>query len=535
MPWFHNAVVYQIYPRSFADSNADGIGDLAGVTSRVDYLKSLGIDAVWLSPFYPSQLADGGYDVDDYTDVDPRLGTLEDFDAMVAALHAVDIKVVVDIVPNHTSDQHEWFRAALSSEPGSPERDRYIFREGTDGQPPNDWQSGFGGPIWEHVGGDQWYHHYFAKEQPDLNWDNPEVRAFFLHVLRFWLDRGVDGFRVDVAHGLIKDWDAYDRPWSDVGFLTADDHPFWDVQRAQTPTSVLEVYADWRAVLDSYDPPRFAVAEAGVKGHRRSAYAAALGQSFNFQLQDADWTIDSFRDAVVAGLADRESSGSTTWLLGSHDTPRVATRFGLPDQTDTQGGARSWLMTGGTSPLVDAQLGQRRARAAALALMALPGSLYIFQGDELGLQEVGDLPDDVLQDPIAFRNRDVEKGRDGTRVPIPWTSEPPSFGFGDAPAHLPQPDWFAAHAVAVEDAEPSSTLNLYRAGLAARKGIDPAAEVEWQDAPEGVLRFRRGKLECVICFTGTIEVDPYALIVSSEALDGTTLGPDQTAWLAVGD
>lgn len=524
--WWRDAVIYQIYPRSFADSNGDGIGDLPGITSRVDYLASLGIDAVWLSPFYPSALADGGYDVDDYCDVDPRLGTLDDFDDLVAALHGAGIKILIDIVPNHTSDRHEWFRAALAAEPGSPERDRYIFRRGDNGQPPNDWLSGFGGSIWEPVGDGWWYFHFFAREQPDLNWDNPEVRAMFLDVLRFWLDRGVDGFRVDVAHGMKKDWAGFDRPWSEVGFETKPGHPFWDVDPG------LAHYRDWRDLFDSYDPPRFAVAEADARGDRRVAYARALGQSFNFQMQNADWTPGSFAAAIEAGLADAALVGSTTWLLGCHDSPRVATRFGLPliGGHGSQHVARAWLMTDGTEPALDHAAGTRRARAAALTLLALPGSMYIYQGDELGLHEVGDLPEEVLQDPIAFRNREQEKGRDGCRVPLPWTAQGPSFGFGDAPAHLPQPAWFGDHAV--ESQAEGSTLELYRSAIASRRSL--SGPLEWMESPSSVLRFRRGDVECLVCFDAVIPIDADRVIVASSPLSGGVLGPDQTAWLRLG-
>lgn len=524
--WWHDSVVYQIYPRSFADSNGDGIGDLPGITSRVPYLASLGIDAVWLSPFYPSALADGGYDVDDYCGVDPRLGTLADFDELVADLHAAGIKIIIDIVPNHTSDRHPWFQAALAAEPGSPERERYIFRRGVDGQPPNDWLSGFGGSIWEPVGDDWWYFHYFAREQPDLNWDNPEVAAMFLDVIRFWLDRGVDGFRVDVAHGMKKDWSGFDRPWSQVGHMTQPGHPFWDVDPE------LAHYRPWRDLFDSYQPPRFAVAEADARGGRRVAYASLLGQSFNFQMQDADWTHDSFAEAIRAGLDDAELVGSTTWLLGCHDSPRVATRFGLPlsDERNSQGIARAWLMTNGTEPALNHELGIRRARAAALALMALPGSMYIYQGDELGLHEVGDLPDEVLQDPIAFRNRAVEKGRDGCRVPLPWTQTGPSLGFGDVEAHLPQPAWFADHAADAQGED--SVLATYRAGLAARREL--TGPLEWLDSPAGVLRFRRGGVECMVCFDATYPIDRGQVVVASSPLTADTVGPDQTVWLRTG-
>ncbi len=321
-------MVYQIYPRSFADAGGDGIGDLPGITSRVGYLAELGVDAVWLSPFYPSPLADGGYDVVDYRDVDPRLGTLGDFDVLVAALHGRGLKMIIDVVPNHTSEEHPWFRAALAAAPGSPERARYLFRDGRGSageEPPNDWQSGFGGPAWHRVGDGQWYFHYFAKEQPDLNWNNPEVRADFRTTLRFWADRGVDGFRVDVAHGLVKDMSEPYRPWAEISemmIFSDGSHPLWDRD------DVHQVYADWRRVFAEYDPPRFAVAEACVHPSRRARYASAdsLGQAFNFEMQDADWRATDFRRVIDSGLADmRESGSTTTWLLGCHDSPRVAT------------------------------------------------------------------------------------------------------------------------------------------------------------------------------------------------------------------
>lgn len=527
LPWFRDAVVYQVYPRSFADSDGDGMGDLRGIASRIDYFRELGIDAIWLSPFYPSALADGGYDVDDYFEVDPRLGTLTDFDELVAALHAAGIRLVIDLAPNHTSDRHEWFRSALAAGPGSAERERYIFRQGAEGEPPNDWQSGFGGGAWEPIGDEWWYFHIFAKEQPDLNWDNQEVREYFIDVLRFWLDRGVDGFRVDVAHGLMKDWSAIDRPWHEVGFLTTEGHPFWDVP------GVLDIYSGWRDVLGEYSPPRFAVAEASVFGERRAAYAGALGQAFNFQMQDADWTPASYRAAIDEGLRDLQLTGSTTWLLGCHDAPRVATRFGLPRQDETPRAAREWLLTNGTVPQVDVELGRRRAEAAALALMALPGSLYIYQGDELGLPEVADLPEEALQDPIAVRNRGVEKGRDGCRVPLPWTATGPSLGFGSAGAHLPQPEWFADYAAATQNRDPYSTLGRYQCGLANRKLIDQTSSFEWLDAPLGVLRFARGGLECVVCFDGTYRIDADRVVLASSPVSDEA-GPDQTVWLTRG-
>ena len=347
--WWKDAVVYQVYPRSFADLDGNGIGDLKGVTSRVPYLKALGVDAVWLSPFYPSALADGGYDVDDYRDVAPEIGTLEDFDEMSAALHDAGIRLMADLVPNHSSNRHRWFRAAMAGGPDAPERALYHVREGRGEhgeEPPSDWRSMFGGSIWERIddvddagrpltgpGTDrpyQWYLHIFAPEQPDLNWDNPAVREDFKETLRFWCDRGVDGFRVDVAPGMAKDISDLDRPWSEIPWWPLPEdgsHPMFD------RNEVHDIYREWREVLDSYDPPRFAVAEAGVPATRRPLYAASAGQAFNFQMQDADFTAPSFAWAIDAGLADEAASGSTTWVLGCHDVFRVASRYAFDMDT----------------------------------------------------------------------------------------------------------------------------------------------------------------------------------------------------------
>src|SRR4051794_33302724 len=322
--WWRQAVVYQVYPRSFADADGDGIGDLPGVTSRVGYLAALGVDAVWLSPFYPSALADGGYDVDDYRDVDPRLGTLQDFDAMAAALHQAGLKVIVDIVPNHTSDRHPWFREAVAAGPGSRARERYIFRDGAGphGQrPPNDWESVFGGPAWHQVPDGQWYLHLFAPEQPDLNWDDREVRDDFLRTLRFWSDRGVDGFRVDVAHALAKD---LTEPYVTAvelaeGPIGGSSNPLWDRDELS------DIYAEWRAVFDEYDPPRTAVAEAWVPTHRRARYASqdGLGQAFNFDLLRAPWNAAFVKQVIDENVRLAEDSGTTsTWVLSNHDVVR---------------------------------------------------------------------------------------------------------------------------------------------------------------------------------------------------------------------
>ncbi|PZE85220.1 glycoside hydrolase family 13 protein [Curtobacterium sp. MCBD17_032] len=541
--WWRQASVYQIYPRSFADADGDGIGDLRGVTDRVPYLTSLGVEAVWLSPFYPSALADGGYDVDDYRDVDPRLGTLDDFDAMVAALHGAGIRVIVDVVPNHTSDRHAWFREALASPKGSPARARYVFRDGTgpSGQDaPADWVSIFGGPAWTAVGDGQWYLHSFAKEQPDLDWSNREVRDDFLRTLRFWSDRGVDGFRIDVAHGLAKDLPDGDLPtWAEVSAMPKDGtHPLWDRDE------VHEIYAEWRRVFEEYTPARTAVAEAWVPADRRARYASAegLGQAFNFDLLEADFDAGQFRSVIEFNLGLAEQSGSsTTWVFSNHDVVRHATRYALPPRsgdaehapsTDKQGSA--WLLAGGSQEDLDRDLGLRRARAATLLELALPGSAYLYQGEELGLHEVGDVPDADRQDPAYFRNPGVDVGRDGCRVPIPWTRTGESFGFGPGGAHLPQPAWFAASSVEAEDADPDSTLNLYRAALRLRRALQSEEHLEWlETGREDVLAFRRPNGWTSVTVFGD---EPYRLpegellLASAPVTDGVLAGVG-TAWL----
>ena len=533
--WRRQAVVYEIYVRSFADSNADGIGDINGITSRISYLASLGIDAVWLSPFYPSALADGGYDVDDYRNVDPKLGTLADFDVLIAALHAVNIKLVVDIVPNHSSNRHRWFLEALASPKGSPARDRYIFREGAgaDGsRPPTDWESLFsGGPSWTRVPDGQWYLHLFAPEQPDLNWNSRDVRDDFLKTLRFWSDRGVDGFRVDVAHCLAKDLtepllNRAELPDSDVH---DGSHPLWDRDE------VHEIYAEWRRILDEYDPPRTAVAEAVVHTSCRARYASpdGLGQAFNFDLMDVDFDAVQFRNTITTNLTEAKRAGaSLTWVLSSHDSIRHATRYGLPNDPSKKD-KEGWLLSAGTTPRLDIELGVRRARGASLLMLALPGSAYLFQGEELGLHEVADIPDPARQDPIFFRTAGVEKGRDGCRVPIPWTADGLSFGFGNNGAHLPQPAWFTAYSVQAEESKPTSTLHLYRRALDIRHQLQTSEELEWVENDEHLLHFvRPNGWQSVTNFGSELVTLPEgaAVITSSPLIDGK-LPPDSTAWI----
>ena len=471
--WWRTAVVYQVYPRSFADADGDGIGDLPGLTARLPYLADLGVDALWLTPFYPSPLADGGYDVADYRDVDPRLGTLADADALIAATHAAGLRLLIDIVPNHTSDQHPWFQEALAAAPGSESRARYHFRDGTgpDGaEPPSDWRSHFGGPAWERLPDGQWYLHLFAREQPDLNWDNPDVRAAFEETLRFWADRGVDGFRIDVAHALVKDMTEPLRSQTtlDTALPLDGTDPLYDRD------GLHEIYRSWRRVFDSYDPPRMAVAETWTPtSFRNYLYARPdeLGQVFDFALSKAPWDREAFGAVIATSLADQfeyaGADGGMTWVLSSHDVPRHASRLALPAGLDPM----VWVTSNDTDPHVDRAAGLRRARAATLLMLALPGSAYLYQGEELGLFEVADLPAGVLQDPIWERTGHTLKGRDGCRVPLPWARTGPSLGFGAGAGWLPQPPEFAELSVEAQDADPDSTLALYRAALRLRRGL----------------------------------------------------------------
>lgn len=555
--WWRQAVVYQIYPRSFYDADSDGLGDLKGVTAKADYLAQLGVDAVWLSPFYPSQLADGGYDVDDYRNVDPRLGTLEDFDAMVSALHQRRIKVVVDIVPNHSSNRHRWFQEALAAGPGSPERERYIFRDGQGPgghMPPSDWQSVFGGPAWTQVtesdgSPGQWYMHIFASEQPDWNWEHPDVHQEFLDTIRFWSDRGVDGFRVDVAHALTKSLKDPLPPVSELPneFEDFGAHPYWDRDE------VHHIYAQWRRVFNEYDPPRTAVAEAWVHPERLARYASpdGLGQAFSFDLLEVPFTAPDFRAAITKNLAEAQRSGaSSTWVLSNHDVVRHPTRYGLDVEAlvdrsgqrpltpigglDMSVAAKQWLLLGAPEDLLDRERGLRRARAAELLVLALPGSAYIYQGSELGLYEVVEIADEQRQDPSFFRNPGKDQGRDGCRVPLPWQAQADHFGFG-GPAHLPQPQWFAAHSVDCQEQGPESTLNLYRAALAARRHLQSteqmtAGELE---SPEVIHMVRPGGWESVTNFgTEPVKLPANAtLVLSSQPCDGTTLPGETTVWM----
>jgi alpha-glucosidase len=513
--WWRSAIFYQIYPRSFADGNGDGVGDLPGVTERLDYLADLGVDALWLSPFYTSPMKDGGYDVADPTDVDPIFGTLADFDDLVAAAHARGIKVTVDIVPNHFSDQHAWFQEALAAGPGSVERARFVFRDGKgpDGVlPPNNWPGMFGGSAWDRVPDGQWYLHLFAPEQPDVNWDNAEVVAEFERILRFWLDRGADGFRVDVAHSMAK---PAGLPDMDLSFYEGPNTQL--AQDLRFDNDGLHAHLQmFRRVLDSYSN-RMAVGEAWVPDDERLARYVRpdeLHLTFNFRLVEAEWSAAAFEAAIDGSLtAMREVGAPCTWVLSNHDVVRHASRYG--------GGA----------------LGQARARAAALVQLSLPGAAYLYNGDELGLENV-ELPDEVLQDPTWERSGHTERGRDGERVPMPWSGSASPFGFsrGGQP-WLPMPAEFARFTVERQLADPASTLTLYRAALAMRRELTElqGADFEWQPTAEGCLAYRRGE-RLLVFFNASDkpqELPAGEVLLASSPVGGRLLPADSTAWLRV--
>jgi alpha-glucosidase len=485
--WWRRAVIYQIYPRSWADSDGDGIGDLPGITGRLDHLRDLGVDAIWLSPFYTSPQADAGYDVADYRNVDPIFGELADADALIARAHELGLKVIVDMVPNHSSDEHEWFRAALAAGPGSPERDLYMFREGqgADGElPPNNWESVFGGPAWTRVveadgRPGQWYLHIFDTKQPDFNWEHPQVRAEFEAILRFWLDRGVDGFRVDVAHGLVKEAglpDAEERTTmlGDAGEDVFDlddrpDHrvhtPYWDQD------GVHEVYRAWRQVLESYGTPdRILCAEAWVEPQARAVRYVRpdeMHQAFNFDFLGSAWDAEHLSSVIRSSLAAADSVGApSTWVLSNHDVVRHASRLGFPPGTKRMNGISA------ADPQPDRELGLKRARAATTLMLSLPGGAYLYQGEELGLPDSTDMPAEFRQDPTFARTQGEEIGRDGCRVPLPWVKDAPGLGFGPAAATwLPQPSTYGEYAVDQQDGVEGSTLELYRSLLRWRREL----------------------------------------------------------------
>lgn len=546
--WWRTAVIYQVYPRSFADADGDGMGDLPGITARLDHLVHLGVDALWLSPFYRSPQHDAGYDVADYRVPDPMFGTPADADALLAHAHDLGLRVLVDLVPNHTSDDHPWFQAALAAGPGSPERARYLFRDGRgpDGaEPPNNWRSVFGGPGWTRIADGQWYLHLFDVHQPDLDWSNPDVREGFLDIMRFWLDKGVDGFRVDVAHGLVKEaglpdssvhsrlLESADRAGADSGDEEdrAARHrgPMWNQE------GVHEIYRSWHALLDSYPGERMMVGEAWVEpltDLARYLRPDEMQQSFNFDFLMAPWTATGLRASITDSLAANEAVGATTtWVLSNHDVIRHTSRLGRTDVVGLHGGI------GATDPQPDEAVGLRRGRAASLLMLALPGSAYLYQGEELGLPEHTTLDDAARQDPVWVRSGHTDRGRDGSRVPLPWVSTAPAFGFSPTGASwLPQPASFASYALDRQRGVPGSTYETYRAALRLRRERElGTGSLTWLDLGDDVLAFRNGST-LVVTNLGPRPVPLPAgavVVLASGDLtdDGASAVPqDTTAW-----
>lgn len=521
--WWRTAVTYEVYPRSFADGNGDGEGDLLGLTSRLPYLAQLGVDALWIAPWYPSPLADGGYDITNYRNIHPLFGDLADAEELLAAASEHNIRILIDLVANHTSSEHPWFREALAAEPETPARDRYIFRpgRGDNGQlPPNNWISAFGGSAWTRATDrdgmpEQWYLHTFAPQQPDLNWNCPEVIEEFDSILRFWLDRGVAGFRIDAVSAMVKVPGLPDASYDeDLSFSPATwvDNPHWDVD------GIHDILRAWRRTLDEYDGDRVFVAEAVVNGPQRLANYLRhdeLQTAFNFPFLHAQWDAVELRrviDDTLSALAPMDAPAS--WVMSSHDEVRHLTRLGGGD------------------------VGVRRARAAILLMLGLPGGVYLYQGEELGLPEIEDLPGHVRRDPVFAQSGGEVRGRDGCRVPLPWEGAHPPFGFApdDVETWLPQPADWSLLTADTQSRQPGSMLSHYRDAIALRRELAGVVseDLEWLPSPEKVLAFARGaEFRCVV----NLSEEPYPLdaeplIASCELLPGHLLPPDGAAWLS---
>lgn len=533
--WWRDAVIYQIYPRSFADGDGDGTGDLAGVRDRLDYLSELGVDAIWFTPWYSSPLADGGYDVADYRSIDPAFGTLADAEAVIAEAWERGIRTIIDIVPNHVSDRHEWFQRAIAAGPGSAERDRFWFRRGrgiNGDEPPTNWISSFGGDTWTRtVNPDgtpgEWYLHLFSPAQPDLNWDNPDVQHEHEEILRFWFDRGVAGIRIDSAAFLFKDRRLPDLPQSPT---IAGSHPHMDRDELH------DIYRSWRAIADSYDEPRVLVGEVWLEDPKRfAAYLRPdeMHSAFNFDFMTRPWDAALLRASITQTLREHAPVGApATWVLSNHDITRPVTRYGREDSGFAFDRKRFGTPT-------DLALGTRRARAAALLTAALPGALYIYQGDELGLPEV-ELPREVLQDPMHHRSGGVDPGRDGCRVPLPWAESRPPYAFSASAGRatwLPQPTDWGELTVAAQVKDRRSTLWLYRTLLHLRRSIEDfhTSTLEWWEFGDDVIAFQRG--------TGTLSITNFGaprplpahreVLLSSAPLEDGALPTDSTVWLAL--
>ena len=541
--WWRTAVIYQIYPRSFADGNGDGIGDLVGTTARLESLQSLGIDAIWFSPFFKSPQKDAGYDVADYKTIDPLFGSNQDFDDLLAKAKSLGLKIIVDLVPNHSSDQHELFQAALKASPGSPERQMYIFRDGKgeNGElPPNNWESVFGGNAWTRITNSdgtpgQWYLHIFDSSQPDFNWENPKVHALFDDVLRFWLDKGVAGFRIDVAHGMVKANGLPDVkvPVSQtVGKDEETEHPFWGQE------GVHEIIRGWRKIIDEYDD-RVMCAEAWVLPLSRMAKWVRpdeYHQTFNFGYLETGWNKDGLLKVITDSLTEFGKVGApSTWVLSNHDVIRHVSRYGLPGVPPQGDGI------GPNSQQPDEAIGLRKGRAATAFMLGLPGSSYIYQGEELGLPEHTTLDGKYREDPTWFRTKGERVGRDGCRVPLPWEANGgASRGFSsNGKSWLPQPDSYARYARDVQEGVAGSTLELYKRLIKIRKEYSLGSG-EFRFAPEhssdSTLAYINNNVLVLSNFgPDSVNVPAGELLVTTQhdlTIEGV-LEHDQTVWLKI--
>ena len=487
---------------------------------------------MWLNPCYPSPNRDGGYDVADYLTIDERYGGLAAFERLRDGAHARGLKLLMDLVPNHCSADHEWFQAAVAAGPGSSERNRFIFRDGRgpDGsQPPNNWRSTFGGSAWTRLASpdgapEQWYLHSFDTSQPDFNWDSPEVVEMFDQVLRTWFDRGIDGFRIDVAYAMIKHPDL-----PDLEDESGDNPYCWN------QPGVHDVFRRWRRITDSYQRELTLLGEVWLPPSDAADYirAGELNQDFYFDLLQQPFQAPAFRMSITESLDGcKHVAGVPTWTLNSHDVHRAVTRYGLVDPEPPTTLDPNALRTRARGR-VDVELGLARAKAALLLLLALPGSVYLYQGEELGLPEVQDLPDEARQDPIWQRSGRTEHGRDGSRVPLPWTSDGPQFGFSAVTPWLPQPDWFGGFAVSAQESDPQSTLACYRRALAARKDLDAAAPLELIELHrDDAIAFRRGNTVCLTVFDGAplTPPDEWGRVVASSGPVHVQVGPATSVW-----
>jgi alpha-glucosidase len=529
--WWRSGVIYQVYPRSFRDSGADGMGDLKGITLGLGKLKELGVDAIWLSPFYRSPQKDAGYDVSDYCDVDPLFGTLADFDQLLQAAHQFGLRVMIDLVPNHTSDKHEWFQRALESAPGSAERAYYHFKDGRgeSGElPPNNWISMFGGPAWTRVADGQWYCHLFDSSQPDLNWANPVVEREFEQILRFWLNRGVDGFRVDQPHAMAKAEGLPDHPYVDeagAGFIEGREAPPMWFQ-----DEVHEIFRSWRKILEEYPGERAMCGEAYVLPLSLMAQWVRpdeFHQTFNFRFLDAAWELGPVKAAIDESFEAFGAVGApSTWVLNNHDVVRSVSRFGGDYGRTT---ASDGIGPGNPQP--DNDLGLAKARGAALFMLALPGAAYVYQGEELGLPEHTTLEPDYRQDPTFFRTQGKRVGRDGCRIPLPWIEGGESNGFSATTPWLPQPKSYAKLSRASQEADPGSTLSLYKRALALRANLQLGAGSFYWINSQGALAFSNGMLTVIHNFSDSAMPLPGGEVLLRSANDSETLAPNETAWI----